>query len=73
EGVLHAQLALDPAHRDVPAMIGALRDLGVQREAEAEVLRLEANARASLDTIDPTGDRTAALHGLAIALRERTA
>lgn len=71
--ILQAQLALEPTQRDVQVMIRALRDMDVAREAEREVLRLEMIARESLEAIDPTGIRTAALQGLAAALRERAA
>lgn len=70
-GVLRQQLQRSSAHRDVPAMVEALRLLGVEAEAEAEVRRLESMAASSLEAVDPTRVRTAPLFALADALRVR--
>jgi geranylgeranyl diphosphate synthase type II len=71
--VLKQQLERPAAHRDVPAMAEALRMLGVDAEAEAEVRRLESMAASSLEAIDPSRVRTAPLFTLAEALRVRAA
>lgn len=69
--VLRQELERSPMDRDVPAMVNALRGLGVEAEAEAEVRRLEAMATSSLEAVDPTRVRTAPLFALAEALRVR--
>lgn len=69
--VLQDQLNRPVDSRDVGAMIEALRTLGVQREAEAEVAQLEDRAFAQLDAIDPTHRRTRDLRALAEVLRAR--
>ncbi len=71
--VLRQQLERPAAHRDVPAMAEALRQLGVDAEAEAEVRRLESLAASSLEAIDPARGSTAPLFALAEALRMRAA
>lgn len=70
---LHDQLARDPSERDVAVMITALRDLGVEQEAQQEVQRLAGTALDELEHIDPIGERSAALRALAVSLVERTA
>lgn len=72
-GVLHDQLQRAIDRREPAAMANALRALGVQHEAEAEVMRSEGRAFAELSAIDPSGRRTAALRDLAEALRVRRA
>ena len=71
--VLREQLAMDASERDVATMITALRELGVEQEAQAEVERLAGTALDQLHLIDPNGDRTAALRALAVSLIERAA
>lgn len=71
--VLQHELDRASADRDVPAMIEALRKLGVEREAEAEIVRLEEDALAQLDLIDPARTRTRDLRLLADVLRSRMA
>lgn len=70
---LRDQLAHEPSGRDVAEMIMALRELGVEQEAQQEVRRLAGTALEELGRIDPTGDRTAALRALAISLIDRAA
>jgi len=69
---LRVQLAKDASERDVWAMITALRELGVEQEAQTEVERLAGNALDQLHRIDPIGERTKALRALAISLIDRT-
>ena len=71
--VLRTQLALDPHARRIPTMVAALRDLGVEQEAQAEVQRLADAALDQLHRIDPSGVRVGALRNLAVSLIDRTA
>ncbi len=57
--------------RDVDVMLTVLRSLGVQREAEEEVDRLELSAFVQLDAIDVPGERKTALRSLVDRLRAR--
>ena len=69
---LRSALAKPVDERNVEVMIERLRELGVQREANAEVLRLETTAFAQLTAIDLPEERKAPLRSLAVMLQERT-
>ena len=71
--LLRDQLAMEAAHRDVQGMVSTLRSTGVEREAEAEVLRLELVAERCLYAIDPVGSRIKDLRALMDVLRARKA
>lgn len=71
--LLRNQLTMEAAHRDVRAMATTLRSSGVEREAEAEVLRLEVEAERCLYVIDPDGTRVKDLRELMEVLRARKA
>lgn len=71
--ILRDQLAKEPAQRDVQTMAAALRGSGVEREAEAEVRRLEHEAERCLHAIDPDGTRVRDLRALMVMLRTRKA
>jgi len=69
--ILRAQLQRAVHDREPLLMVEALKVLGVDREAEAEVARLEDIAFAQLSAIDPSGTRTQDLRAVADALRMR--
>ncbi|MBL7953312.1 MAG: polyprenyl synthetase family protein [Flavobacteriales bacterium] len=69
--VLMDQLRLPSVQRDAKLMVQALREYGVEREAEIEVARLEGIAFAQLDDLDGPGRSTEDLRILANALRAR--
>ncbi len=72
DGNLHNELSKPVEQRNVALMIDALKALGVQRDAEAEVQRLEANATAALDGINVPEERKISLRALAAMLQHRT-
>jgi geranylgeranyl diphosphate synthase type II len=71
--LLRSQLQRPVQDRDPLLMVATLRTLGVQEEAEREVTRLEEQAFADLQAIDPSDRRTRDLRALAEALRTRSA
>lgn len=71
DATLGRELAKPVLDRDVKTMVTTLRSLGVQRDAEAEVVRLERDALAQLEVIDGAGDRKAPLRELVATLRSR--
>lgn len=73
DGPMRVQLTKPVGERDVQVMIATLRQLGIEDEAEQEVMHLERSAHEALSAIDPTGHRTAPLRALADLLRMRAA
>ncbi|MBL7939915.1 MAG: polyprenyl synthetase family protein [Flavobacteriales bacterium] len=71
-GVLRGELAKPIPERNVDVMIEQLRGLGVEREANDEVLRLETAAFAQLDAIAVPDERKLPLRALARTLQART-
>ena len=71
DGTLQNELAKAVPQRQVAVMIQALRDLDVQRDAEAEVARLEAEAFLQLDAIAVPDPRKMPLRQLAGMLQTR--
>lgn len=70
--VLRDALAMPVEQRNVHVMIDKLRELGVEHEANAEVLRLETMAFGQLNDIAVPDDHKSALRALAKLLQERT-
>ncbi|HRH69267.1 MAG TPA: polyprenyl synthetase family protein [Flavobacteriales bacterium] len=71
-GLLRGELAKPIPERNVDVMIEQLRGLGVEREANDEVLRLETAAFAQLDGIAVPDERKLPLRALARTLQART-
>jgi len=70
-GVLAASMKQMSLARDVGAMVQALIDLGVRDESEELIRRKEAEAMASLDSVEAPEERKASLHALAHGLMGR--
>jgi geranylgeranyl diphosphate synthase type II len=71
DNTLLAELAKPVKERDVKVMIQVLHTLGVQREAEQEVARLESLAADALQAIGVPDERKAPLRALAVMLEQR--
>ena len=71
DGSLRNELAKPVDQRDVTDMLAVLRRLGVQQEAEAEVLRLEKDAFLQIEAIDVPEARKAPLLAMVSMLQGR--
>ncbi len=70
--ILRMELRKPVDDRNVKLMIERIRELGVEREGNTEVLRLETTAFAQLEAIAVSEERRSPLRGLARMLQSRT-
>ena len=70
-GELRKELARPSSERDVPCMLGVLRELDLPALAANEVDRHHWNAMAALDAVTVPEERKAALRALAASLLQR--
>ncbi len=71
-GILRTELEKPADERNVKVMIERLRELGVEHQANAEVLHLETAALAQLKVIAVPEERKVPLRVLATMLQSRT-